>query len=116
MANSIVSIVLHRLPSCARHDPGLPLSGASQAGRRLPRRGTCSCCSGSDSMSLKAAVKPWLRPLPQWAAVGILPPQEAISVSLEWAGHTRDATQNHTIASLKPLAVAVGLFRAENPG
>ena len=60
-------------------------------------------------MSLKAAVKPWLRPLPQWAAVGIVPPQQAISVLLEWPGHSSDATQNHTIASLRPLAVAIGL-------
>ena len=60
-------------------------------------------------MSFKAAVKPWLRPLPQWAAIGLAPPQEAISVTLEWAGHSVDATRNHTIASLKPLAVAIGL-------
>lgn len=60
-------------------------------------------------MSLKSAVKPWLRPLPQWAAVGIEHPQQAISVSLEWSGYSGDATTNHTIASLRPLAVAIGL-------
>jgi flavin reductase (DIM6/NTAB) family NADH-FMN oxidoreductase RutF len=60
-------------------------------------------------MSLKSALRPWLRPLPQWAAVGIEPPQQAISVSLDWSGHSIDATANHTIASLKPLVVAIGV-------
>ena len=66
-------------------------------------------------MSLKAAVKPWLRPLPQWAAIGIAPPQQAISVALESAAHSVDASENHTIASLKPLAVAIGLSGGMNP-
>jgi flavin reductase (DIM6/NTAB) family NADH-FMN oxidoreductase RutF len=59
-------------------------------------------------VSLKSVLKPWLRPLPQWAAVGIVPPQQAISVSLDWNGRSVDATANHTIASLRPLAVAIG--------
>lgn len=59
-------------------------------------------------MSLKSALRPWLRPLPQWAAVGIVPPQQAISVSLDWNGHSIDVTTNQTIASLRPLAVAIG--------
>ena len=60
-------------------------------------------------MSLKSAIKPWLRPLPQWAAVGIECPQSAISVLLEWNGQSFDVTTNHTIASLRPLTVAIGL-------
>jgi flavin reductase (DIM6/NTAB) family NADH-FMN oxidoreductase RutF len=66
-------------------------------------------------VSLKSAVKPWLRPLPQWAAVGIEYPQQAISVSLEWNGHSVDATTNHTIASLRPLALAIGLSDLPTP-
>lgn len=59
-------------------------------------------------MSLKSVLKSWLRPLPQWAAVAIEPPQQAISVSLDWSGHSIDVTTNNTIASLRPLAVAIG--------
>lgn len=66
-------------------------------------------------MSLKTAVKPWVRPLPQWAAIGIAPPQQAISVSLQWAGQSVDVTENHTIASLRPLAVAIALSEAMSP-
>lgn len=66
-------------------------------------------------MSLKSALKPWVRPLPQWAAVGIAPPQQAIAVSLQWAGQSVDVTENHTIASLRPLAVAIGLPDGTNP-
>lgn len=50
-----------------------------------------------------------MRPLPQWSAIGLAPPQNVVSVSLEWLGHSVDATQNHTIASLRPLAVAIGI-------
>jgi flavin reductase (DIM6/NTAB) family NADH-FMN oxidoreductase RutF len=66
-------------------------------------------------VSLKSIIKPWVRPLPQWAAVGIVPPQQAISVSLEWNGQASDATKNHTIASLRPLAVAIGLSDVVGP-
>jgi flavin reductase (DIM6/NTAB) family NADH-FMN oxidoreductase RutF len=61
---------------------------------------------------LKTIGKAFLRPLPQWAPVGISPPQQAVSVSLEWNGHAADVTGNHTIASLKPLTVAIGLDAA----
>src|ERR1700688_4943263 len=50
-----------------------------------------------------------LRPLPQWAPVGIIHPQAAIAVSLLWNGKAADMTGNHAIASLKPLTVAIGL-------
>jgi len=66
-------------------------------------------------VSLKAAVKPWLRPLPQWAAIGLVPPQRAVSVALEWVGHAADVAQNQTVASLRPLAVAIGLSDATGP-
>ena len=60
-------------------------------------------------MSLKSVSKLVLRPLPQWAPVGIAPPQQAISVSLDGGGRSLDVTQHQTIASLRPLMVAVGL-------
>ena len=66
-------------------------------------------------MSLKSAVKPWLRPLPQWAAIGLVPPQQAVSATLEWGQHSEDVTRNHTIASLRPLSVAIGLSDAIDP-
>lgn len=49
-----------------------------------------------------------MTPIPQWAAVAIAPPQQAISVFLEWNRHSIDVTENHTIASLKPLTLAIG--------
>ncbi|HWY13984.1 MAG TPA: flavin reductase family protein [Rhizomicrobium sp.] len=60
-------------------------------------------------MSLRTIAKAVLRPVPQWAPVGIIPPQGAISVSLLWNGKAADVTENHTIASLKPVTVAIGL-------
>jgi flavin reductase (DIM6/NTAB) family NADH-FMN oxidoreductase RutF len=60
-------------------------------------------------VSLRTMAKAVLRPLPQWAPVGIIPPQPAISVSLLWNGKAADVTENHTVASLKPLTVAIGL-------
>lgn len=60
-------------------------------------------------MSLKSVARRALGPLPQWVAVAVIAPQEAISVSLERPGHSTDVTMNHTIASLKPLTVAIGL-------
>ncbi len=60
-------------------------------------------------MSLKSIVRRALGPLPQWAPVAIVALQQAISVSLEWSGRSVDVTDNHTVASLKPLTLAVGL-------
>jgi flavin reductase (DIM6/NTAB) family NADH-FMN oxidoreductase RutF len=41
--------------------------------------------------------------------VAIVAPQRAISVSLERPGRSVDVAESHTIASLKPLTVAIGL-------
>ncbi|HEY3637181.1 MAG TPA: flavin reductase [Rhizomicrobium sp.] len=60
-------------------------------------------------MSLKSVARRVLGPLPQWASVAIIPPQRAISVSLEWSGRAVDVTENHTVASLKPLTLAIAL-------
>jgi flavin reductase (DIM6/NTAB) family NADH-FMN oxidoreductase RutF len=60
-------------------------------------------------MSLKSVARRVLGPLPQWAAVAIVAPQQAVSISLEWPGHAVDVTENLTVASLKPLTLAIGL-------
>jgi flavin reductase (DIM6/NTAB) family NADH-FMN oxidoreductase RutF len=60
-------------------------------------------------MSLKSIARRVLGPLPQWAPVGIAAPQRAVSVSLEWSGRSIDVTENHTVASLKPLTLSIAL-------
>ena len=60
-------------------------------------------------MSLKSVAKRIIGPLPQWAPVAIVTPQQAVSVSLDWSGRSVDVTENHTVASLKPLTLAIGL-------
>jgi flavin reductase (DIM6/NTAB) family NADH-FMN oxidoreductase RutF len=60
-------------------------------------------------MSLKSIVRRSLGTLPQWAPVSIATPQNAISVSLECRGRSIDVTENQTVASLKPLTLAIGL-------
>ena len=54
-----------------------------------------------------------IRPVPQWSAVGIAPPQRSISVHLSWKGESRDVTDDHSVASLKPLTIALGLDAGE---
>jgi flavin reductase (DIM6/NTAB) family NADH-FMN oxidoreductase RutF len=63
-------------------------------------------------VSLRSVAKALLRPLPQWAPVAISSPQQAISVSLVWNGNAADVTCNHSVASLQPLTVAIGLDSA----
>jgi flavin reductase (DIM6/NTAB) family NADH-FMN oxidoreductase RutF len=63
-------------------------------------------------VSLKSLAKALLRPLPQWASVAICSPQQAISVSLVWDGNATDVTRNHSVASLQPLTIAIGLDSA----
>lgn len=60
-------------------------------------------------MWLKPIAKRLIGPLPQWASVGIVPTQQAISVRLESTNRSLDVTKNHTIASLRPLTVAIGM-------
>lgn len=60
-------------------------------------------------MSIRSITKAVLRPLPQWASVGISHPQQAISVWLVWNGKSVDVTRKHSVASLQPLTVAIGL-------
>jgi flavin reductase (DIM6/NTAB) family NADH-FMN oxidoreductase RutF len=50
-----------------------------------------------------------IRPLPQWSAVAVTPGQQSVSVLLRWTGGEQDVTHNHSVASLKPLIIAIGL-------
>lgn len=52
-----------------------------------------------------------LRPTPQWSAVAIDPSQRPVSVRL---GDGRDVTDQHAVASLRPLVIALGAEAGEN--
>ncbi len=63
-------------------------------------------------MSLKylpKAVRNRLRPLPQWAAVGIRPQDALIRVELCSSAGRVEVTSNHVVAALKPFTVAMGM-------
>ncbi len=49
-----------------------------------------------------------IRPVPQWTAVAIAPPQRPISVILQGDGGEHDVTDDHSVASLRPLTLAFG--------
>jgi flavin reductase (DIM6/NTAB) family NADH-FMN oxidoreductase RutF len=66
-------------------------------------------------MTVKSIARRYLGPLPQWSPVGIVPPQRAVSVALEWLGQSVDVTENHVVASLKPLTLAIGLHGEQGP-
>ncbi len=51
---------------------------------------------------------PFIRPVPQWTAVAIAPPQRSVTVHLSWEGGSRDVTDDHAVASLRPLTIATG--------
>jgi flavin reductase (DIM6/NTAB) family NADH-FMN oxidoreductase RutF len=58
---------------------------------------------------ISAAVSRWLRPLPQWSAIALHPPQELVEVRLRTARGEFDLTRNNVIAALRPLTVAIGM-------
>lgn len=49
-----------------------------------------------------------IRPVPQWTAVAIAPARRPISVILSTADGERDVTDDHSVASLRPLTLAFG--------
>lgn len=55
-----------------------------------------------------------IRPVPQWSAVAIAPPQRSVSVFLSGHGGWRDVTGDHSVASLRPLTIALGVDAGEN--
>ncbi|MFC5436129.1 flavin reductase [Rhodanobacter umsongensis] len=56
-----------------------------------------------------------MRPLPQWSTVAVAPPQAVVTATLRWAGKSADVTAGHTVASLKPLAIATDLDAGQRP-
>ena len=39
-------------------------------------------------------LRPFVRPLPQWATIALAPPQQAVDASLHWDGGTADVTKD----------------------
>ncbi|GLQ49939.1 hypothetical protein GCM10010872_13880 [Dyella flava] len=54
-------------------------------------------------------VRPIVRPLPQWSTVAIAPSSQGVTATLHWDGKSADVTQDHTVASLKPLLIATSV-------
>lgn len=60
-------------------------------------------------------IRPFVRPLPQWSTIAVAPPQQAVTAILRWSGQSADVTADHTVASLKPLAIATSIDGGEHP-
>lgn len=60
-------------------------------------------------------IRPFVRPLPQWSTIAVDPPQKAVTATLRWNGQWADVTKDHTVASLKPLAIATSVDAGEHP-
>ncbi|OOG56556.1 hypothetical protein B0E48_10540 [Rhodanobacter sp. C03] len=60
-------------------------------------------------------IRPFVRPLPQWSTVAVAPPQQVVTATLRWDGHSADVTADHTVASLVPLVIATSLDAGPRP-
>lgn len=58
---------------------------------------------------LPAALKRRIGALPQWSAVALHPPQDAVEVRMSCARGEADVTRAAVVAALNPLTVAIGL-------
>jgi flavin reductase (DIM6/NTAB) family NADH-FMN oxidoreductase RutF len=58
---------------------------------------------------LPDGLKRALRPLPQWAAIGADPVHDPVRVWLRAGGGRFDVSENHVVAALNPLTLALGL-------
>src|ERR1700710_2997599 len=63
----------------------------------------------------KERVRPFVRPLPQWAAVDVASPQQMITATLRWKRGSADVTCDHTVASLNPLVIATSVDAGARP-
>jgi flavin reductase (DIM6/NTAB) family NADH-FMN oxidoreductase RutF len=59
-------------------------------------------------------IRPFVRPLPQWSPVAVAPRQTLVIATLRWNGESADVTEDHTVASLKPLLIATSLDAGQN--
>ncbi len=64
------------------------------------------------SVPLPEGLKRRLRPIPQWSAIALRDPQDAVDVRLRHSGVDLDITRNNVVAALSPLTIAVGLDAA----
>jgi len=60
-------------------------------------------------------IRPFVRPLPQWSTLAVASPQQAVIATLRWDGQSADVTADHTVASLKPLAIATSVDAGQCP-
>jgi len=58
-------------------------------------------------------IRPFVRPLPQWAVVAVTSPQQQVTATMHWDGKSRDITTDHTVVSLKPLMIATSIDAGE---
>jgi flavin reductase (DIM6/NTAB) family NADH-FMN oxidoreductase RutF len=57
--------------------------------------------------AVRRTVRPYLRPISQWAVVALPGRQNIVTVEFDGAGAAWDVTQSHTVAALDPLTIAV---------
>jgi flavin reductase (DIM6/NTAB) family NADH-FMN oxidoreductase RutF len=55
-----------------------------------------------------------LRPVSQWTAIALRPPQDVIQVRLAGMGTEWDVTANNVVAALRPLTLAIGLDQQQS--
>ena len=60
-------------------------------------------------------IRPFVRPLPQWSTVRVVPPQQAVTAVLRWNDSSEDVTTDHAVASLKPLVIATSVDAGDRP-
>jgi flavin reductase (DIM6/NTAB) family NADH-FMN oxidoreductase RutF len=61
------------------------------------------------SIWLPEALKRRLRALPQWSAIALREPQEAVEIRMFTSGGEFEVTRASVVASLRPLTLAIGL-------
>jgi len=61
------------------------------------------------------AIRRMVPSVPQWTTVALEPQQRVVTAELCWGGDRVDATDDHTIASLKPLTVATSVDAGTSP-
>jgi flavin reductase (DIM6/NTAB) family NADH-FMN oxidoreductase RutF len=61
------------------------------------------------TLRLPATLHGWIRGLPQWSAVGLALPQQAVQVRMSTARGDFDVTRTCVVAALRPLTLAIGL-------
>jgi flavin reductase (DIM6/NTAB) family NADH-FMN oxidoreductase RutF len=66
-------------------------------------------------MSIRSQVARFVRPFPQWSAIGFSDREDWFSIQLAFSGRVLDVTHNNNCASLVPLTLAIGLPSGISP-